>query len=109
MQHDAVPPSTQTPLIIAAKYGNEDIVKLLVEAGANVNAAEDRGNSGGDQALLCCRLTGSLCDAAATRCCCRSRPCCQAAYRHACPHRGFSNRSGKIGRLAAAPLPKPSF
>lgn len=55
MQHDAVPPSTQTPLIIAAKYGNEDIVKLLLEAGANVNAAEDRGNSGGTRR---CRAAG---------------------------------------------------
>lgn len=39
-------PRAQTPLIVAAKYGNEDVVRLLVEAGAEINAAEDRGHSG---------------------------------------------------------------
>ena len=40
-----------TPLSIAAKVGNSEIVKLLIENGATINAFDDSGNNAMETAL----------------------------------------------------------
>jgi ankyrin repeat protein len=49
---DAESPNKTTPLMMAARYGSEDAVKLLFDEGADPTARNDKGLTAGDFARL---------------------------------------------------------